>query len=142
MFVLASFGFWHWGKSEIARAYVIPTLVAGPLLVIIGFGILFPAQSRVTSFVSEYTADPVGFVAAQTEQADKILGQYRIAVYQVIPLIISLCAVLILCVSRPVWHASLITTIAMMAVILMIDTNANARLEAYKERLLASQRQG
>ena len=39
----------------------------------------------------------------------------------------------------PVWSASLITIIAMMAVILLVDTNASARMEAYREKLLVEQ---
>ena len=35
----------------------------------------------------------------------------------------------------PVWRASLITTIAMLAVILLIDGTASARIQAYNQQL-------
>lgn len=36
LFVAASIGFWQLGKTDMAKAYIIPTLVAGALLMIIG----------------------------------------------------------------------------------------------------------
>ena len=38
-FVLASIGFWQLGKTDMAKAYIIPTLVAGSLLLTIGLGL-------------------------------------------------------------------------------------------------------
>ena len=51
-------------------------------------------------------------------------------------MIIALCSLLIPVLALPLWRASLITTIAMLVVILLVNTNANAQLEAYKARLL------
>lgn len=131
-FMAASFGFWQVGKTEIAKAYVVPMLIAGLLLLIIGLGIFFPAKARVTGFAETYAMDAQSFISAELAKAERILSEYRVAVYRVIPLIIALCAVLSVIFSGPVWRASLVTTISMMAVIMMIDTNANSRLEAYK----------
>ena len=39
LFLIASVGFWQLGKTEIAKAYMLPTLVAGSLLIIIGVGL-------------------------------------------------------------------------------------------------------
>lgn len=64
-----------------------------------------------------------------------MLNEYRIAVFRVIPLIIDVCALAIPFFEAPLWRASLITTIAIMAVILVIDTNTSARLEAYRGQL-------
>ncbi|WP_420861359.1 hypothetical protein [Algirhabdus cladophorae] len=131
-FMAASLGFWQVGKTEIAKAYVIPLLIAGVLLLIIGLGIFIPAKARVTGFAEAYAMDAQAFISAELAKAERILGEYRIAVYRVIPLIVALCAVLFVVFSGPVWRASFVTTISMMAVIMMIDTNANTRLEAYK----------
>lgn len=46
-FLVASLGFWQLGKTDIARAYIIPTLVAGSLLLIIGVGLFFTNKSRI-----------------------------------------------------------------------------------------------
>lgn len=56
-------------------------------------------------------------------------------------MIVVISAGLVLFMRTPVWSASLITIIAMMAVILLVDTNASARMEAYREKLLVEQQQ-
>jgi len=139
LFLSASLGFWHLGKSELAKAYIIPTLIAGTLLLIIGLGIFFQSQSRVTSFPAAHKADAAQFITSEIKRADKVLNEYRIAVFKIIPLIIAVCALLILALEAPIWRASLVTTIAMLAVILIIDTNANTRLETYKAALQKAQ---
>ena len=135
-FFAASFGFWQWGKTDMARAYIIPALIAGLLLLAIGLGIFFISQARITSFAEAYNQDAAAFIASEVTRAEKVLNEYRIAVFRVIPFIAAACALLFMFLQTPLWRASLITIIAMMAVIMIIDTNANARLMAYKERLL------
>lgn len=142
IFVSASLGFWKLGKTDVAQAYVIPALIAGLLLVTLGSGLLYQSLNRVTGFVTAYNSDASEFVASEVTRADQVLNQYRIAVFHVIPLIIAVCAVLLLFLEGPVLRASLIVTIAMMSVLLMIDTNANARLETYREILRAAERAG
>ncbi|MBE3640111.1 hypothetical protein [Mangrovicoccus algicola] len=134
-FLLASLGFWQLGRTDMAKAYIIPLLVAGTLILIIGVGLFFPSLARLTSFPAAYATDAAGFVADEIARADRVLNEYRIAVFRVIPLIIAACALAILYFETPLLRASLITTLAMMAVILVIDTNANARLEGYKAQL-------
>ena len=38
-FLAASLAFWQWGQTDMATAYIIPTLVAGILLSVIGLGL-------------------------------------------------------------------------------------------------------
>ena len=80
----------------------------------------------------------IDWTKAEIERADRVLNDYRIAVFKVIPIMISVSALLIIFLNSPIWRASLITAIAMLAVILMIDTNASARLEIYKDKLTAA----
>ena len=47
VFLMCSLGFWQVGKTDLARAYIIPTLVAGSLLVIIGLGLFFTNKARI-----------------------------------------------------------------------------------------------
>ena len=44
-------------------------------------------------------------------------------------------ALLIVFVDKPLWRAISITTIAMMVIILVIDSNAKARIDAYHKAL-------
>ena len=141
-FLLTSLGFWHMGKTDVARAYVVPALIAGVLLLAIGLGIFVQSQARVTSFPAAYHSDASQFIASEIARADRVLGDYRIAVFRVIPLIVAVGAVLFMCLQAPIWRASLTVTIAMMAVILIIDANANARLEAYRSTLHEAEKRG
>ena len=140
-FLSASFFFWYLGKTDVAKAYVVPTLIAGTLLLILGVGIFYQSYSRVTIFAEAYNADAVGFVASQLENANRVLRDYQMAVYRVMPLAIAVSAVLFLFFSSPIWRASLVTIIAMLVVILLVDTNANARLEEYRARLIETEQQ-
>ncbi|MEL6132424.1 MAG: hypothetical protein AAFR59_03565 [Bacteroidota bacterium] len=44
LFALATIGFWQLGKTEVAKAFIFPMLVAGILLWIVGFGLFFTNQ--------------------------------------------------------------------------------------------------
>ena len=135
VFLCASFCFWQLGKTGVAKAYVVPALVAGTLLLIIGVGILYQSYNRVTSFAVAYNTDSVSFIDSQIENADRVLRDYQIAVFRIMPVVIAIAAILFLFLTSPLWRASLVTTIAILAVIMLIDTNANARLEDYRQKL-------
>lgn len=137
MFVLASIGFWQLGKTDVAKAFIYPNLVAGILLLAIGLGIFFTNKSRVTSFARDYNSDASAFVKSEITRTEKSMGEYQTIVFKVIPLIIVVAALLIVFIDKPIWRASCITTIAMMVVILLVDNNANARIEAYNKQLVS-----
>ncbi|GEQ86052.1 hypothetical protein ULMS_15600 [Patiriisocius marinistellae] len=135
VFISVSIGFWQLGKTDIAKAYIIPTLVAGVMLLIIGLGLFFTNKSRITEFETAYNKDASAFVTAEIARADSTLKEYKTIVFKVIPIIIIVAALLIIFINSPTWRAVSITTIAMMIVILLIDGTAHARIEAYKEQL-------
>lgn len=141
MFVLASIGFWQLGKTVIAKAYIIPTLVAGALLLTIGFGLVFSNKSRISSFAADYNQDASAFVKSEIVRAEKTVNEYKTIVFKIIPLIIVVAALLIIFIDKPIWRAISITTIAMMVILLIVDSNANARLEAYKDKLVLVERE-
>jgi hypothetical protein len=134
-FLVASIGFWQLGKTEMARAYIVPTLVAGCLLLIIGLGLFFTNRSRITQFEKAYHTDAAAFVDAELERAQATLKEYDTIVFTAIPIIIIACALVILLVSSPIWRASMITTIAMLVVILLVDGTAHARIDGYNKQL-------
>ncbi|MEL6537676.1 MAG: hypothetical protein AAFQ98_19805 [Bacteroidota bacterium] len=135
MFALATLGFWQLGRTEVAKAFVYPTLVAAILLLAIGIGIFFTNKSRATSFPDAYQADVSAFVKSEIARTERSMGEYNTAVFRVIPFIIVAAALLIVFVHAPLWRAISITTIGLMAVIMFVDSNANARLEIYHEQL-------
>ena len=134
-FMVASLGFWQLGKTDIARAYIIPTLVAGILLLIIGLGLFFNNKSRITKFETAYNKDATAFVESEIIRAESTLKEYQNVVFKAIPIIIIIAALLIVFVNTPTWRAISITTIAIMISILLIDGTAHARIETYKVQL-------
>lgn len=135
LFLTASIGFWQLGKSEMAKAYIIPTLVAGLLIMAVGVGIFFANKSRVTSFAEAYNANQTEFVKSEVTRTEKSMGEFRTIVFKIIPFIIVAAALVIVFVDKPIWRATAITTIAMMVIILLVDSNANARIETYNKQL-------
>jgi len=138
VFMLTSLGFWQLGKTDMAKAYIVPALVAGGLLLIIGLGLFFTNKSRLTQFELDYQNDPSAFVATELKRAESTIKEYKTVVFTAVPLIIAACALLLLFMNSPVWRASLITAIAMLVVILLIDGTAQARIDAYHKQLLSA----
>ncbi|MCU4177068.1 hypothetical protein [Carboxylicivirga sp. N1Y90] len=77
LFVAASIGFWQLGKTDMAKAYIIPTLVAGVMLMIIGFGLFFTNKARVSQFEKAYHADAPAFVQSELERADATIKRIQ-----------------------------------------------------------------
>ena len=91
----------------------------------------------MANFPTAYESDASAFVESEIIRADQTMAEYQTAVFRVIPLIIVVAALLFIFIDKPMWRAISMTTIAMMVVILSIDTNANARMEVYKEKLVS-----
>ncbi len=135
MFLAGSIGFWQLGKTEQARAYIIPMLTAGILLSIIGAGLVYSNQKRIKSFPEAFERNAPAFVQAEISRAQKTAVEYQNVVFKAFPLIIAIAALLIVFVDKPVWRAIGVTTIAMLVVIILIDSNAHARISAYQQQM-------
>ncbi|WP_292948600.1 hypothetical protein [Olleya sp. UBA1516] len=135
LFLAASIGFWQLGKTDIARAYIIPTLVAGLLLTVIGLGLFFTNKSRISAFETAYNTNASAFVKSEIDRTESTLKEYQTIVFKAIPVIIIVAALLILLIRSPTWRAISITTIAMLIVILIIDGSAHARIKGYNNQL-------
>lgn len=134
-FLIASIGFWQLGKTTIAKAYGIPTLIAGILLMIIGLGLLYTNKSRIVEFEKAANENPSAFVQVEFDRIDKTINEYNTIVFKIIPFIIAVAALSIVFVDKPLWRASAITTIAMMVIILLVDGTAYGRIKLYKQQL-------
>ncbi|GJM04575.1 MAG: hypothetical protein DHS20C09_05660 [marine bacterium B5-7] len=134
LFLIASIGFWQLGKTDLAKAYIIPTLVAGLLLMTIGLGLFYTNKLRITQFEKAYNADVQAFYQSEIERSESTLKEYTV-VFKVIPILIIVAALLILFINTPTWRAISITTIAMLIVILLVDGTAHARIETYHKEL-------
>ncbi len=136
-FLAASIGFWQLGKTDIARAYIIPTLVAGTLLIIIGLGLFFTNKSRLANFPIAYEKDASAFVETELARAEGTLKEYTNVVFTAIPIIIICCALMLLFFDKPIWRASAITAIAMLVCILLVDGTAYGRMDVYHKELMS-----
>ncbi len=137
LFLAAAFAFWQGGRSDMARAYVMPMLVAGVLLTILGAGLLFGTWRTLSGFAPAIAQDPAGFVGLEVARIDKTIAQYGTAVFTVIPLLIA-AAALIIVLGSSAWRPSLITGIAFLSILMLVDSNASGRLEVYRQQLLAA----
>ena len=139
VFLFASASFWYLGKTETAKAFVIPLLVTGLLLVVLGVGLVIANQWRLSTFPTAFAADAKAFLAAEMTRADKTVSGYQKVVHIYLPAIIALCALTLLVVRTANWQASMVAIIAMMAVIMLVDTNAAKRMERYQDALVNAQ---
>lgn len=139
MFIIATICFWQLGKTDTAKAFIYPTLVAGILLIIIGVGLLYSNQTRLKNFPTEYNTDPTAFVESEITRVEETMASYERSVFKVIPVIIIVAALVIIFMSSPLSKAISITTIAMMICIVAVDTNAHGRLGTYLQKLEAVQ---
>jgi len=135
LFFLAALGFWQLGKTAMAKAFVWPILVAGVFLVAVSAGLYFANKPRIAQFQTAYNRDAIAFGQTETERTAKSQNDLAL-VFKVLPLIIIAAALLIVFVNTPLWRAIGITTIALMTVLMFIDSNTGARNTAYHQRLL------
>lgn len=135
-FLVVSVGFWQLGKTDMARAYIIPTLVAGILLITIGVGLFYTNKTRFSDFPVAYKKNASEFIQSEIERTEATLKEYDTVVFKAIPLIMIVCSLLIVFIDKPIWRASAITAIAMLIVILFIDGTASARVQNYKQELM------
>ena len=86
-FFIASVGFWQLGKTDLAKAYIIPTLVAGLLLMTIGIGLFYTNKSRIIQFEKAFNSDTSAFFQSEIERSESTLKEYTV-VFKVIPILI------------------------------------------------------
>ena len=119
----------------------LPMLVVGILTLTIRLGLFFTNKSRVSSFVKDYNKDASAFVQSEIIRTGKTIKDFQTTVYKVIPIIIIVAALLFIFIDKPLWRAISISTIAMMIVIMMIDTNSYTRYVEYHEQLVLVEKQ-
>ena len=139
IFVVSSFGFWKLGKTEIASAYIIPTLIAGLLLIIIGSGLLYTNIQRVRQFKKDHSINANAFLESEITRCEATINEYNTIVFKVIPVLLILAASMILFINTPSWRSICITIIATLTVILLIDGTAYGRISSYHKKLLQVQ---
>jgi len=136
LMVLVALGFWQLGKSAMAKDFVWPMLVAGVLLFAVSAGLYFANQPRIARFEAAYAAGAKSFVQAEIERTGKSQNDF-VVVFRVLPLIVIAGALLIMFTSAPLWRSIGVTVIALMTILMLVDSNTNARNTVYHQHLLA-----
>ena len=134
-FFLYSFWCYFNGTTAMASAYVLPMILTGSFLLAAGIGIYIANKRRVTSFEKDYHADKYAFIQSELVRTKKSLVEYRTVVFIAIPILIAIASVLVYYIEHPTLRSSCISFIAMALVILLVDSQANARLENYHAQL-------
>jgi ABC-2 type transport system permease protein len=133
--VLAAIGFWYWGRTAIARFFPWPLLVMGLFLVAVGAGLYVANNPRIARFESESRRDPKAFLEAEIQRTAK--SQRNLAlVFNILPGIIILAALVIILAPPTAWRAISVSIILTAAFLMVVDSNTTARNDDYHTQLL------
>ena len=77
LFLIASFGFWQLGKTDIAKGYIIPMLVAGLLLMTIGLGLFYTNKTRINQFKQDFNSNATSFYESEIKRTESTLKEHK-----------------------------------------------------------------
>ena len=133
--LVSAAGFSFWGRTPTAKAFVIPLIVSGAFLVAIGIGLYAANHPRIALFESEYSADAKAFVQKEIARTADSQGQLKL-VFIILPVIAIIAAILLMLFPSLYWRAITITFILTAAFLMAVDSNTDARNDAYHEQLV------
>ena len=133
--LLTAVGFALWGKTTMARAFIIPMIVAGLFLLAVGIGLYTANKPRIEQFKTEYNTDANSFVQKEIARTTKSQGEFH-TVFKVLPAIIIVAVILLMLFPSANWRAITLTVIITSAFLMLIDSNTEARNTNYREQLL------
>jgi len=132
-------GFWQLGKTPMAKALVWPLLISGLFLVAVSAGLYFANKPRIAQFETAYKNDADSFIQNEITRTTKSKHDLAL-VFKILPAIIIAAALLIMFSQSPLWRAIGVTTVLLMALLMLIDSNTDARNTAYHQNLLTAKR--
>ncbi|AYB34829.1 hypothetical protein [Chryseolinea soli] len=132
--IATSAGFAYFGKTAMARAYIWPFLAAGLFLIAVGTGLYMANMPRISRFEQEYRSDSEVFIKEEVARAQKSKRELA-RVLKMLPLIILFGALLVILVSNTTWRAIGITVILLSIILLIVDSNTDARNSEYLQQL-------
>jgi len=133
--LISVIGFSLWGKTVMAKAFVIPLSVAGILFIVIGIGLYVANKPRIAQFEQEYRLDRQAFVTKEIARTTKS-NQDFVLVFKVLPALAVLAAVVLLLMQAPVWRAAALVSMLVFVFLMLVDSNTAARNEAYRQELV------
>jgi hypothetical protein len=133
--LLSAVGFSFWGKTPMARAFFIPMLVAGIFLVSVGIGLYAANHPRIAQFEKDYKLDAKAFITKEIARTADSQVQLKL-VFRILPAITIAAAILLMIFPSPHWRAITVTMILLTAFLMTVDSNTEARNDAYHEQLI------
>jgi ABC-2 type transport system permease protein len=135
VYIVTAIGFWYFGRTTMAKAFVLPFLIAGVFLVAIGAGLFFTNKPRIERFQKEYHQNPNAFVHQEIQRTAESKKQLTL-VFRILPVIIIVAALIILLLpDSTYWRAIGITIIATAAFLMVVDSNTDSRNSIYHSQL-------
>lgn len=135
--LLTAVGFFYFGKTQMARAFIIPMLVSGVFLVAVSAGLYFANQPRIEKFEKEFIENPKDFVQKEIQRTEKSNNDFKL-VFQILPLLAIVGSLLIFFLKNPHWKAIGIVLVLLSALLMLIDANTAARNDNYLNELKKS----
>src|SRR6476469_2513274 len=90
--IIVAIGFWYWGKTVMAKAFIWPLMVAGLFLVAVGTGLYFANNPRITRFETEYRGNPDAFLQEEIQRTAESKKELAL-VFKILPAIIIFAAI-------------------------------------------------
>lgn len=135
VYLLLAIAFWQFGNTAFSKTLIIPTLVAGALLLSAGIGFYQSNKSKLASFAPDYKANPSVFVKSEIERTEKTIKTYEQVALKVFPAIIFVAALLSFFIAKPLIKAICFAIIAFLLVLVILDSQALKRMKTYHQKL-------
>ena len=132
--ITAAIGFWYWGKTAMAKAFIWPLLVAGLFLTVIGAGLYFTNHPRISRFENECHRNPAAFVQKEIQRTAESRREMAL-VFKILPAIIIFAVLAILWLPYSLCRTIAIGTIITAAFLMIVDSNTQARNNIYNSHL-------
>ncbi len=134
--ILASAGFYVWGKTEIARSFILPLAVSGLFLFSAAAGLFFANKPRIKTFEQAYSLDHSAFIESEIERTANSDHDLQLIVYKVLPIIAIISGIVVLLLPGIHVRAWAITLIMLSGAMMLIDANTHKRNADYRTELL------
>ena len=135
VYLLTALGFWQWGISSLAKALVIPMLIAGGLLLSAGVSFYLSNKSRLTGFEASYKTNPSALIESEIARTAQTIKTYENIALKVFPAIIVVAGLASFFISSPLIRAICIAIIAFLSVLVILDSQALKRIKTFHQQL-------
>lgn len=135
VYLLVAFGFRQMGATPMIKALIIPMLVAGGLLLFAGMSFYFSNKAKLTSFKTDYKANPSAMIKSEIASTAKTIKTYENVALKVFPAIVLAAALIAIFISNPMVRAICIGIIAFLSVLVLLDSQALKRMKTYHQQL-------